>query len=654
MTKIISAENAPEMTIKAWVVSIILTVILTASSMYLGLKAGITISASIPASVISLAILSFFKKSNILESNIVQTTASGGMSLASGAIFCLPALLLLGVWKDFNYLETFCITLYGGTLGVLFAIPFRKILITNPDLHFPEGTAIAYVLQAKDTHGKSFKEMIFGGLFGAGISLAQTGFKIIAESWDCWFKAGRTLFGFSFGLSPIMLGAGYIVGSQTAFIMMAGLVISWGIGIPLLALKYGIADPNNLLDSALFLWSKKLRYIGVGVMSIGGFYTFLVLIKSVAKNIKLSDFTLNKLLQKQHKQIARVDYDIPIKYVVFGSILLFIPILINFVQITGSNNYGINIFMVIYSLLAGFVFSVVSGYVVGMIGTSASPISALALSAILIIAVILSVLLGGQAMFAHNPELASQAATMTIVVGVFVICAIAISNDIIQDLKTGYMIGATPWKQQIMQIVGVAIAACMIAPVLHLLYHAYGIGDMLPRAGMDPTMSLAAPQAQLMASIANAVFTGKVSWDLISIGAVIAFITIFVDYLLKKKKLGKVSVIALGISIYLPIFITSTLILGGFIEYLAKRKLAKKSLNATDVDHRLQHGFLLSSGLIAGSSLVGIFLAIPFIIYQSTDVLVFCTTSPYVATGLGGISTVFICYWLYKVSVKTR
>lgn len=652
--------EVPEITLKGFLLSIVLTLIMSASTIYLGLKVGLTVSASIPAAVLSMGLLGLFKRSNILENNIVQTAASGGMSLASGVIFCLPALVIMGVWDEFHYLESLAMTLYGGILGVMFSIPFRKTLLNEPTLHYPEGTAITHVLQAKASQSQSLYHLLIGGAVGAFVSFCQTGLKVLNETISLWFKFGSTVGGFGVGLSPVLLGAGFIIGARVAIVALVGVIIGWVIGIPILGAEYTPFATGKASNVVMNLWSEHVRYIGVGILLLGGVWTFILLIIPLIKGLKIA--TRSNI---ETSEVLRTDKEMSLTLVVIICLILAIPIFFAYQSVIDVQDFRLvplqgvtmNIALVCYTLVAGLIFSVVCGYMVGMVGSSASPLSALALGAIIIVCMIILGFMGGYGFFQENPDKAIAAATLAITVGVVIICAAAITNDTIQDLKVGHMVGATPLKQQMMQIFGVIIAAFIIPPILELLFQAYGLANVLPRPGMDVSKALAAPQAQLMASIASGVFEQDIPWNMIGIGFMIAGVTIAFDFMAREKGYGSIPVIALGLGVYLPITASTPLILGGIMAGLAQRKLEKNISERDDqkaiLDSQKQKVFIIASGLIAGGALVGIFLAVPFVIYKSTDALAI-VSADFALWGqiLGAITTAMIIAWVMKAMLK--
>jgi putative OPT family oligopeptide transporter len=666
-------DDLPQVTVKAVVLGVLLSAILAGANAYLGLKVGMTVSASIPASVISMAILRFFKQSNILENNIVQTAASAGESLAAGVIFTLPALILLRYWADFPFLDTMAIAMFGGVLGVLFTIPLRRALIIEQGLKFPEGVATGEVLKAGTEGGSGIKQIGWAGLAGAIYKLGQTGLKIFTGTVSSSVTVGRSIFGMGTDLSVALLGVGYIVGLNIALLVFGGGLISWLFGIPLYT---AFADPSHVAqvvghstgyDAALEVWSQKIRYMGVGSMVIGGVWALISLAKPLKDGIMSSMEAVRKARSGKGHTILRTERDMPINYVLWGILGLAIPIFIVFTQVidtahlpvTSGLYWSTMVIGALFSLVAGFLFSSVAGYMAGLVGSSNNPISGVTIATILATALLLLALLGSQLQFSVDTEQAKAAAAAAIMVGAMVACAAAIAGDNMQDLKAGQLVGATPYKQQIMQIVGVMAAALVIAPILSLLFNAYGMGGVLPRPGMSPDEMLSAPQATLMQSVAEGVFARNLEWNMIWIGAVIAVVIIIIDKVLEARGSDfRTPVLAVAVGIYLPLELTVPIFIGGMIAWYAGKKVKARALAAGEnpekaarnAEHR---GLLFSSGLITGEALIGIILAIPFAIKESTNALRIVPESfaPF-ANWLGGLAAIFFCIWLYKVAIK--
>nr|WP_246043163.1 oligopeptide transporter, OPT family [Fodinibius saliphilus] len=666
-------DDMPQITVKAVVLGILLSAILAGANAYLGLKVGMTVSASIPAAVISMALLRMFKHSNILENNIVQTAASAGESLAAGVIFTLPALILLRYWSDFPFLDTMAIAMFGGVLGVLFTIPLRRALIIEKKLKFPEGVATGEVLKAGTEGGKGITQIAWAGLAAGLYKLGQTGLKLFSGSVSGSVTAGRSIFGMGTELSVALLGVGYIVGLNIAVLVFAGGLISWLFGIPL---YMAFANPGEVAgvvgnmegyDAALEIWSQKIRYMGVGSMVVGGIWALVSLAKPLKDGIASSWEAVKEAKSDDGPEVLRTEKDMPINYVLWGVVALAIPIFIVFTQVidithlpVSSNLYWTTMGIgVLFSLVAGFLFASVAGYMAGLVGSSNNPISGVTIATILATSLILLVLLGSQLDFSVDSSRAKAAAAAAIVVGAMVACAAAIAGDNMQDLKAGQLVGATPYKQQIMQIIGVVSAALVIAPILSLLFNAYGLGGVLPREGMSTEEMLSAPQATLMQSVAEGVFAQNLEWNMIWIGAVIAVAIIILDKVLEAKGSDfRTPVLAVAVGIYLPLELTVPIFIGGMIAWGAAKVVASRARKNDENPKKAKveaerKGLLFSSGLITGEALIGIILAIPFAIQESTDALRLVPQSfaPY-ADWLGAAAAIFFCIWLYKVAVK--
>ena len=666
-----AGTNLPEITVKAVVLGILLSAILAGANAYLGLKVGMTVSASIPAAVISMAVLRFFREHNILENNIVQTAASAGESLAAGVIFTLPALIMLRYWTGFEFLPTMAIALSGGILGVLFTIPLRRALIIEAGLQFPEGVATAEVLKAGTEGGEGAKYIALAGVGGAVLKLFQTGFKLVAGTASGAFTAGGAIFGYGTELGVALLGVGYIVGMNIAILVFAGGLISWLFGIPLFT---ALADRETLdaiyqgasgYDAADAVWSAEIRYMGVGAMATGGLWALVSLIKPIRDGVRSSLEAVRAARRGEDLHVPRTERDTPINFVMMGTVALSVPIFIVFLFVVNQGELGIStglylgtiVFGLIFALVAGFLFSSVAGYMAGLVGSSNNPISGVTIATILTISLILLALLGSEIDFSVDKLRATAAAATAILVGAVVCCAAAIAGDNMQDLKTGQLVGATPYKQQIMQILGVTVAALAIAPVLQLLFQAYGLGDVFPRAGMDPAEALSAPQATLMASVAEGVFHRNLPWTMIWIGVGIAVAIIaFDEWLGARGSTFRAPVLAVAVGIYLPLELSVPIFVGGMIAHAVERRMKAKraELGAgyeAAVARSNRRGLLFASGLITGEALVGILLAIPFAATQNTDVLALAPEGfgP-VADVLGLLAFAFFCLWLYRVA----
>lgn len=674
-----ASDNIAETTLKAILLGIILAIVLAGSNAYLGLKMGQTISASIPAAVISMAVLRLFRNSTILENNIVQTIASAGEVIAASTIFTIPALLVLQYWQTLDYWQITMVAVIGGTLGVLFSVPLRRALIIDGGLQFPEGVATAEVLKAGASKESSQESggasLLLGGAIGASImKFLQSGFQIMSESVAGWFKVGGTVFGFSNGLSLAMVGAGYIVGLKVAINLLVGALIAWGVIVPLYAYlggpeAFNLAPDVSAEAFAMAIKGAKIRYIGVGTMVFGGVYAILNLVKPIKAAVS-SSFTAMKLArQGLAEKPIRTEHDIPMTWVIGGTLLLAIPIALLFNHVMASANlplstttYALTLgFLTVAALIIGFICASIGGYMAGIVGSSANPLSGITIGAILLVSFSLLVILGNEITFGVASKEVLSLAAVVIFIGGVVAAAASLSCDNLQDLKSGQLVGATPWKQQLTLIIGVVAGSAVVAPILQLLFEAYGIGGVFPREGMDPSKALAAPQATLMASVAQGIFEHKLDWALVMIGIGIGFIMVLIDRLIlaPRKSEYRLSALAIALGIYLPLDVVLPLITGGLISYFARRSLKKQvAAEPEEVKEKAftraeRKGLLFSAGLIAGDAMIGIFLAIPFAAYQSTSVFAIVDeTFSQTATILGTLGFAAFAYILYNLGSK--
>ena len=654
-------EPAPlaELTIKAIILGIILAILLGAANAYLSLKVGIAISASIPAAIISMGVLRFFKHSNMLENNIVQTAASSGEALTAGIAFTIPALLVVGSWHHFHYWETVAIALLGGWLGILLIIPIRKTLLNKKELLFPEGTAIGKVLMVSQDKQNNLKPIVSGSLIGAIITVCQSGLRVLSDSAAAWFHLGPTVVGFGAGFSPALIAAGYIVGIEVAISLIVGVIIGWVIGVPMM----GLHDHTHLIDAATIanqLWAEHIRYLGIGIMLVGGLCTMLSLLKPMAKGIKASIDAAKHLKEVDGQQIERQDHSISLNAAMKLIILFMIPVIILIYWVIERASPGISLSSLtilaagssLLVFILSFLVSTICAYFAGLVGSSTSPVSAIYLIVLIIAALTIT------AMYAlFYPQHVAHPETLgrvTLAITLTAILAVigALSNDNIQDLKAGQIVGATPWKQQVMQMIGVTSAAFVIPLVLRLLYNAYGIaGAPPPHPGMDPSQMLSAPQAGLIAAVVEGIIRHQLQWGLIAIGCSIALLVILTDIITKRRGY-RLHVLAVGIGVYLPLAASLPLIFGGLVSYFVNRRLRKRENKTSE---HTQHGLLLCCGLVAGASLMGVFLAIPFVIMGSSNALAITqpTFAP-IAAVLSVFVTVALCYWIYRTSVSAK
>jgi putative OPT family oligopeptide transporter len=571
-----------EITLKAFFLSIFLSIILSSAMVYLGLYAGMTISASIPAAIMSMGILRLFKNSNILENNIVQTAASAGESLAAGVIFTLPALLLIGYWDSISYWEVTKIAMVGGILGALFTVPLRRALILKAQLRFPEGVATAAVLKTgHETDAKKSKESLkmiaFSALLGGFVKLGELAFSIWSSALGGAVAIKGAIFGMGASLSPSLISVGYIVGRNIGILVFSGGVISWVIAIPIYSYMYGF-EGENYFDIANGIWNAKIRYLGVGAMVVGGIWSVIQLAKPLIESIQLSI----KTLKESADNLSLEEKDLPINYVFMAILAMLVPISLTYFGIIGSWTSAIILSLVM--TIFGFLFSAVAAYMAGVVGSSNNPISGVTIATILFSSLLI---------ISFFDVDSSKGAAAAILIGAVVCCAAAIGGDNLQDLKTGNIVGATPWKQQLMQLVGVSSAALTLGIVLTLLHEAYGIGSS----------ELPAPQAVLMTNVANGVFSGNLEWGMIYAGAILGIFIILLDqYQARKNAEFRFPILVVAIGIYLPVELTLPIFIGGMLNHFASKTASEDGKN---------NGLLMASGLITGEALMAIFIAVP-------------------------------------------
>lgn len=658
-------QKLPEITFRVFLLGIILTVILAAGNVYLGLKVGTTIATSIPAAIISMAVFRLFKKANVLENNITQTIASIGEASVAGIAFVLPALLIMGYWNYFHFWTTCLITMLGGSLGMLFGIPVRRIMLSNKSLRFPEGTAVGAVLKLSDTAVKSeLMPLLYGGIFGAIISLFQTGFRVVSGSFQAWFREGHTIMGFGVGFSPALLAAGYIVGVNVGISLLIGVILGWLLGVPVVTNLYTIPAHISVADAANTLWSQHIRFIAIGIMLFGGLWTVVTLLKQIAKGVYTSFHSFQHGASFKQEKVIRTERDIPfsITFILVGIIavatffIAYQELNPHILGISTGMRIGLSLFTILFILIVGFLLASIAAYFAGLIGSTNNPASGLTISALLIFS---SLLLGLFEWFNHMQHAKTlYLAAFSIMVGCIMCSIISIACETMQDLKAGQIVGATPWKQQVMLLVGTLVASFTIAPILQLLFHAYGIGGVFPHPGMPTADMLSAPQANLMASVVQGVFAHNLPWNEIGIGFIIAIIAIGVDEFLRYRYSMRLPVLAIGLGMYLPLDSSTPVIIGGLLSYFAHRslkaKVGKKRFHQDpEVRKRLHQALLIACGLVAGSTIMGVALAIPFALEQSANALRLVGHGfvPF-ANVLGVLFAAGLCTWIYKVIVK--
>ncbi|MCW9715523.1 MULTISPECIES: OPT family oligopeptide transporter [unclassified Avibacterium] len=622
-----SAPSLKELTFRGMFLGALITVIFTASNVYLGLKVGLTFASSIPAAVISMAVLKMFSGSTILENNMVQTQASAAGTLSS-VIFVIPGLLMMGYWQDFPFWQTLLICASGGILGVIFTVPLRQVMVAKSDLPYPEGVAAAEILKAgnhqEGENDTGIKEIATGGIIAAIVSFATNGLRIIADGASLWFKGGNAVFQVPMGFSFALLGAGYLVGIVGGIAILIGIFLTWGIAVPYFTSASSMPVDGEMISYAMGIWKSKVRFIGVGTIGIAAIWTLLVLMKPMIQGMAQS---FRALKDPSAQSSERTQLDLSPKsmiYITITSVALIMVALHHFIAEAPIATEYAFLFVIVCTLLAvfiGFFVAAACGYMAGLVGSSSSPISGIGIISVVLISLTL-LALGKFTGLIESAEGMKFLTALTIFSGSIVVTTAAISNDNLQDLKTGLLVEATPWRQQVALIIGCVVGALVIAPVLEILYHAYGFTGALPRADMDPSQALSAPQATLMTTIATGIFSSNLEWSYIFMGIGLGLVLIMLDLLLKKASHNRFALpaLAVGMGIYLPPVVNMPIVIGAVLAWFINRHLTayahRNGKNVEEVKKKAdRYGTLFAAGLIVGESLIGVILA--FIIAAS-------------------------------------
>jgi putative OPT family oligopeptide transporter len=600
-----AGEHIKELTLRGIVLGAVLTVILTAANVYAGLKIGLTVATSIPAAVISMAVLKAFRDSTIQENNIVQTIASAAGTL-SAIVFVLPGLVMVGWWTGFPYWLSVAVIAIGGILGVMYSVPLRRALVTGTDLPYPEGIAAAEVLKVGSGIGGAEENRrglmlivwssIASDLFYA---LAQT--KLLAAEAAKAFKVGSGATAVSGSLSMLLIGVGHLVGLTVGIAMFVGLLIRWVYLVPHYTSLAGIPAGTGLGDFVGGVFVNKVRFIGAGTIGIAAIWTLLKILGPIVSGIRGAIAANVERKAGRGEALPITERDIPIGIVAGTILVLMIPIGMLLYSFASTDPIAANptmtiILSIIYILIAGVVIAAVCGYMAGLIGASNSPISGVGILSVVGIALILAALFPN-ATGAMSKSLVAFALFVTAVVfGVA-----TISNNNLQDLKTGELVGATPWRQQVALILGVIFGAIVIPPVLDLLNTAFTFQGA---PGAKET-ALAAPQAALISAIAQGLLNGNFDWGLIEIGAGIGVVVIIIDEVLRKMKRGALPPLAVGMGIYLPMALTLLIPIGALLGWFYDKWAARTS--SPEFAQRM--GVLLATGLIVGESIMGVVYA---------------------------------------------
>jgi putative OPT family oligopeptide transporter len=599
-------ENRAELTLRGFVLGAAITLVFTAANVYLGLKVGLTFASSIPAAVISMAVLRAFRNATIYENNIVQTIASAAGTL-SAIIFVLPGLVMIGWWTGFPFLESFGICAIGGILGVMYSVPLRRALVTGSDLPYPEGVAAAEVLKVGTGAGSGTERNRAGLLALLAGTLASAGFaaivatRLFAGQLAGYFRIGNATTGVGFSLSLALVGAGQLIGISVGTAIFAGLVIAWGVATPVLSALHPAA--GAAADVATTVWSHQVRFIGAGAIGVAALWSLGRLARPVALGVS-SALAASRRRRESTARLPRTEQDLPIGVVALVSVLCLIPLALLFWSFLSGGHLAplagaMTLAAVAYVVIAGFFVAAACGYMAGLIGSSNSPVSGLAILSVIGAALIVLAIGAGVVHSAALPMIA-----YALLVTAVLLCVATISNDNLQDLKTGQLVDATPWRQQVALVAGVAAGSLVIPPILNLLAHAYGFaGSVAPHGAV--AQPLPAPQATLISALAKGVIGGQLDWHLIGTGALVGALVVGVDETLRAGKRLALPPLAVGLGIYLPPSTTAPVVLGAVLGWAYNRWAAGEP----NGDRAKQLGVLVASGLIVGESLFGVLLA---------------------------------------------
>jgi len=605
------ATPRSEFTIRGVLLGIAITVVFTAAQVYLGLKVGLTFATSIPAAVISMALLRAFQTATIQENNIVQTIASAAGTLSS-VIFVLPGLLMIGWWSNVPYLATFGACVVGGILGVMYTIPLRRALVTNSNLPYPEGVAAAEVLKVGTGSRAGAAEGQFGllavglGTLASALFAALGAAKIFAAEVAGYFKAGAGATGLGASSSLALMGAGHLMGITVGVAMFAGLAIAWGVLVPVMT-SLNPMPGASLAEHANTIWRTEVRFIGAGVIGAAAIWTLGKLAGPIWAGLA-SAFEANKARKIGGAVIPRTEQDIPIGIVGLVSLVLLAPagwFLAHF--LTGGPIASLSTPLVAigigYVLFAGLLAAAVCGYMAGLIGSSNSPVSGIAILTILGAAL----MVGAAGRGVIGPDVAKALVAYALYVTTMVLAVAVVANDNLQDLKTGQLVDATPWKQQVALIIGVIAGAIVIPFVLELLNQSNGFAGAANLSTVAGATPLNAPQATLISTLAKGVIGGGLNWSLLGYGALIGLGLVIVDIVLRRSSNQRLSLppLGVGLAIYLPSTVTAPVVVGAVIGWLYDKRVAKDRM--AEPAKRL--GVLIASGFIVGESLFNVALA---------------------------------------------
>ncbi|HSZ50170.1 MAG TPA: oligopeptide transporter, OPT family [Caulobacteraceae bacterium] len=648
------ARPVAELTVRGMILGALMTAVFTAANVFFGLKAGLTFNSSIPATVISMALLRGFKSASVQENNIVQTIASSAGTLSS-IIFVLPGLVMIGWWTGFPYWQSFAVCALGGVLGVMYSIPLRRALVTESDLPYPEGVACAEVLRVgarpgideeAPAEGRAGLLTVVAGSLASAAFAVLIGTRLLASDIVKYGRFGRSATGFDLGMSMALFGVGHLVGLWVGVAMLLGLVIGWGVAVPVLTALQ--ATPGLAQAAAEQVWSHDVRFIGAGAIGVAAVWTLLKLVAPVAGGLRSALAASRARRGGQGEMLPIVERDIPIGIVGLVCLASLAPIawlLVGFARGggLGATAWTLAIGGVVFVVLVGFLVSAVCGYMAGLIGSSNSPLSGVGILAV----IGASLLLVAEARGATEPAAIHALTAFALFVTSLVFAIAAIANDNLQDLKTGQLVGATPWKQQAALVFGVLMGAAVIPPILDLLNHAYGF---VGAPGAVVGRALAAPQAGLISALAKGVIGGEIDWSLIGMGIAIGAAVILLDELLRLAGRPRLPPLAVGLGVYLPMAVTLMVVVGGVVGHIYDRRAERRP----GTEQAKQLGVLLASGLIVGESLIGVVLAALVVaLHNPTPLAVVGDSFQVVATPLSLAVFAAALFLLYRWIART-
>jgi putative OPT family oligopeptide transporter len=609
-------DRQVELTLRGIALGAAITVVFMAANLYMGLKTGMTFSSSIPAAMISMGAFRLMGGAGILENNIVQTQASAAGTLCN-VILALPGLVLVGHWHGFPFWQTTAVCMLGGLLGVAFSIPLRRALVAGSDLPYPEGVAAAEVLKTghEEAGGHGLRDLLGAAAAAGTIGFATSGLKILGDGLNGAVSLGGAAFRTGTGFSLALVGVGYLVGIGACLALLTGVVIAWGIAVPVLTLL----SPDHAKsagEAAEAVWSGQVRLMGAGIIAVGGLWTVGSLARPILASIR-SALSGSGGLGKDH---PREERDLPITWVAAATLALAVPLALLFGFFAQPADLGglmivLAVAATLFTVLFGFLMAAACGYLAGLLGSSSSPISGIGILTTMATALLLPVLLGQSA----GPEGDRFVTGMALLLTAVIVTTSSIANDNLQDLKTGQVVGATPWHQQVALILGVLVGAVVIAPLLSLLYEAYGFVGAPAHDGQSPGSAMPAPQAALMTQIASGITRGELPWTMVLIGAGLGVVLVAAETWLKRRSLT-FPALTVGIGMYLPLSVEMTIAIGGVLGWIAERRLRGRIRGGTGdaradkkadkaVGAARRRGVLLASGFLVGESCVGVLLA---------------------------------------------